>query len=107
MFGILFIYFIGKYFYDLAVEFKHNKWLFTVLAVVVYYVGSAIGGLTIGIIALLFDIEINWEEQGIGLIAVPFGIGAAFLFYYLLKKKWQKEFVIASDEIQDIGMPQE
>ena len=34
MLGLLLIYFIGKYFYDLAAEFEKNKWLYAILGVV-------------------------------------------------------------------------
>ena len=104
MLGLLLIYFIGKYFYKLSEEFNQNKWLYAVLGVVIYYVGSAVGGFVLGILSELFSLGINWDNNlSLGLIALPFGIGACYLFYYLLKKKWEKSAVLVKDEIQDIG----
>ena len=108
MFGILFIYFIGKYFYELAVKFNRNKWLFAILGVVVYYAGSAIGGIIIGIAAVLlgFDIE-NANTTALGLLTIPFGIATDYLFYYLLRKNWERNAFLIKDEIQEIGTTQE
>ncbi|MCK7589955.1 hypothetical protein M0G43_05155 [Subsaxibacter sp. CAU 1640] len=104
MLGILLIYFIGKYFYKLAEEFNKNKWLFAILGVVVYYVGTFIGGILIGILDEIVGIGFDWDNNlALGLIALPFGIAAAYLFHYLLKANWEKSVVIVEDEIQDIG----
>jgi MFS family permease len=104
MLGIFFLYFIGKYFYKLAEEFKKNKWLFAILGILVYYIGTFIGGVILGILDELIGIGFDWDNTlALGLIALPFGIGVAYLFYFILKKEWEKSFVFAEDEIQDIG----
>lgn len=104
MIGILFLYFIGKYFYKLADEFNKNKWLIAILGIVVYYVGTFIGGALLGIMDGLMDIGFDWDNNlALGLIALPFGIAAAYLFHFLLRKQWEKSFVVIEDEIQDIG----
>ncbi len=104
MLGLLFLYFIGKYFYKLVDEFYKNKWLFAVLGIVVYYVGTFIGEALLGIMDGLMNISFDWDNNwALGLISLPFGIVAAYLFHFLLKEQWEKSFVVIEDEIQDIG----
>ncbi len=108
MLGLIFLYFIGKYFFKLAEEFNQNKWLFAILGIIVYYLGTFAGGILLGILDALIGIGFNWDNNlALGLIALPFGIGAAYLFYFLLKKQWEKTIVIVEDNIQDIGKPSE
>lgn len=104
MLGLLLIYFIGKYFYDLAAKYEKNKWLFAILGVVIYYVGTFVGGLILGVLDALMELGINWDNSLLlSLIALPFGIGTCYLFYYLLKRSWSKALVIVTDEINEIG----
>ena len=103
MLGLLLIYFIGKYFYDLAAEFEKNKWLYAILGVVMYYVGTFIGGLILGVLDALMELGIDWDNNLLlGLLGLPFGIAASYLFYYLLKS-WSKSVVLVKDEINEIG----
>ncbi len=104
MLGILLIYFIGKRFYDLSEEYKQNKWLYAILSIVVYYVGIFSTGIILGIITAFGIIDIDLENSlMMSLISLPFGLGAVYLFYILLEKKWKKTVVVVKDEIQDIG----
>ena len=104
MLGIVFLYFIGKYFYKLAEEYNKNKWLFAILGVVVYYAGIFLGGIILGLLDVLIGFNFDWDNNlALGLIAIPFGMGSAYLFYYILKKQWKKTFVVVKDEIQEIG----
>ena len=103
MLGILFIYFIGKYFYDLAIFHDKNKWLFAILGVVSYYAGGLLGGLLLGLFSVLLSIEIDWNNDVLmNLLAIPFGFGTTYLFYHLLKKKWSSDVKI-EESIDDIG----
>ena len=103
MLGLLFIYFIGKYFYELANQFNKNKWLFVILGILSYYSGAFIGGIILGLISLIFSIEIDWENQVLmNAIAIPFGFGITYLLYFLLKRKWNSEIKL-EDSIDDIG----
>lgn len=104
MLGILLIYFIGKRFYDLSDEYNQNKWMYAVLGVIIYYVGAMVAGGILGVLIVMTDIEIDIENSLLmSAIALPFGIGAVYLFYVLLKKKWEKSIIIVKDEIKDIG----
>lgn len=104
MLGLFFLYFIGKYFYKLAEEFNKNKWLFAILGIVIFYVGTFIGGILLGLLDLIFEIGFDYDNSTLlGFMALPFGIASTYLFYYLLKKQWSNSIVIIKDEIQDIG----
>lgn len=104
MLGILLIYFIGKRFYDLSTEHNQNKWLYAILSVVIYYAGTFIGGLFLGIFIELGIVNISLENNFvIGLIAIPFALGLVYLFYIYLEKKWKKSALLIKDEIKDIG----
>lgn len=103
MLGILFIYFVGKYFYDLAISHDKNKWLFAILGVVSYYLGTLIGGILLGFLSVLLSIEIDWDNNVLmSVIGLPFGFGTTYLFYHLIKKKWSSEVKI-EESIDDIG----
>jgi len=102
--GLLLIYFIGKRFYDLSSEFNQSKWLFAILSIVVYYAAILIFGFALGLLILLFDWQINLENNfGISLLAIPIGLLADWAFYEFLKMKWKKKIVFVKDEIDDIG----
>ena len=104
MLGILLIYFIGKRFYDLSVEYNQNKWLFAILSIVVYYVSGLVFGVILALLDILFDWGIQWEDNfAINLLGVPVGLLAVWGFYTILKSKWKKPVAIVKDEISDIG----
>ncbi|WP_346881492.1 hypothetical protein [uncultured Algibacter sp.] len=105
MLVILFIYFIGKRFYDLSEEYNQNKWLFAILGVLIYYI---IGSLLLAGIVLLdvlvFDWGFDWESGfGMNLLMVPLGLIAVWAFYVFLEGRWKKTVIVAKDEINDIG----
>ncbi|MCO6162639.1 hypothetical protein [Flavobacterium sp. NRK F7] len=103
MFGFIFIFFIGRFFYRLAEQYHQNKWLFGILGVVMYYAGTLFAGVCVGLIMLIFDWDIDTNEGTITLIAIPFGIGACWLFHYLLEKHWKSKKVEPIENIDDIG----
>ena len=104
MLGVVLIYFIGRYFYRLAEYYSQNKWLFAILGIVVYYAAGIMFGVILGIVDLVFELNLDFDNLfGINLLGIPLGIAACYGFYYLLKKKWEKSVVLIKDEIQDIG----
>jgi ethanolamine transporter EutH len=106
MLGLLFIYFIGKYFYNLAGEYEQNKWGYAILGVVVYYAATFLLGIGIVFIDKAFGFDLEWEENNsmIGLLSIPIGVLACYLFYTLLKRKWEKEKLLEVKEtLDDIG----
>ncbi|MCF7561368.1 hypothetical protein L3X39_12035 [Sabulilitoribacter multivorans] len=105
MLGLLLIYFIGKRFYDLSVEFNQNKWLFAILGVIVYYAAGFIFGIIVAILDVyVFDWGIDWENSfGVNLLGLPVGLLTVWGLYILLQNKWKKSVVLIKDEINDIG----
>lgn len=104
MLGILLIYFIGKRFYDLSVEYNQNKWLYAVLSIVIYYASGLIFGVVLALLDMFFEWGIEWEDNfGINLLGIPVGLLAVWGFYLILESKWKKPAVIVKDEISDIG----
>ena len=93
MLGLLLLYFIGRYFYDLAAKHEKNQWLFAFAGIAAYYVGTFIGGVILVIVIELFEItnldEI--DERALGFMALPFGILACWGLYVFLKKQWGKQ----------------
>lgn len=108
MLGILFIYFIGKYFYELAKTYQKNKWLFAILGVVSYYVGSVVLLIpALFLTAIMFpEFVDNLSERDYGFLAIPFGIATCYLLYYILKKQWSRGINFQAEEIDNIGKPQ-
>ena len=92
MLGLIFIYFVGKAFYDLAGKHGKSQWGFAILGVVSYYGGLMLGAFAIGIV-----VELNApgtiddsNDTMFGLLAIPIGILCCWLTYTLLKKAWSK-----------------
>lgn len=105
MLGLLLIFFIGKYFYELAQDYYKHRWLYAILGVISYYAGTMIGGFIVAIGSDLFGWNINFEDTlTLTLIAIPFGILSAVGFYFLLRRSWKNSKVEVKDEIQDIGI---
>ena len=109
MLGLLLLYFIGKRFYDLSVDYKQNKWLYATLSIVVYYAGGLFFVLLIAFLdAYIFEWGFDWESSyGMNLLVIPFGLIVVWVFYMLLENRWKKNIVVIKDEIQDIGKPLE
>lgn len=104
MLGILLIFFIGKYFYELAQDYYKHRWLYGVLGIAVYYFGTMIGGFIVAILSELFDWNINFESSlTLTVIAIPSGLIFAVVFYFLLQRNWKNSVIEVKDEIQDIG----
>jgi hypothetical protein len=92
MLGLLLIYFIGKYFYTLADTHGKNKWVFAILGIATYYLGTFVGGLVIGIGLELWG-EGTVDDMSslmLGLIALPFGLAACTGMYFILKMSWKE-----------------
>lgn len=104
MLGILLIFFIGKYFYKLAEDYYKNKWLYAIIGIVLYYAAGLVFGVLMGIVDLIFGLNIDWDNAfGLSLFGIPIGVAAVYGLYVILKKKWGKEKIVSKDEIQNIG----
>jgi hypothetical protein len=99
MLGILLIYFIGKAFYDLALKYDKNKWVFAILGVVIYYGGTFLGGVLLGLAHVYGWININnTSDIVLGLMAIPFGLIIMIVFFQILKSNWKKQAELTSHE---------
>jgi len=107
MLGIILLVFIGQKYYRLAKGYNiTNPWVYPILGIITYYVGSILfGGILIGLaIEFLSSSSIDdFSDTAFGLMGLPFGLISVYALYFILKKKWQKSFVEVRDEIQDIG----
>ena len=104
MLGLLFIYWIGKYFYELAQKFNKSKWGFAILGLVAYYGSQLIIGFVLGLLNEIFELGIDFENNiGLNLLGIPVGGLCCYFLYNYLEKKWKKEFVNPLAEIEAIG----
>lgn len=89
MLGLLLIYFIGRAFYRLAHDYNKNNWLYAILGIVMYYVGTFFGGV---VIAIFFGEDFFETQSSIvqSLVAIPFGLLFDLIFYLILESVWKR-----------------
>ncbi|MFD1064224.1 hypothetical protein ACFQ1Q_13290 [Winogradskyella litorisediminis] len=93
MLGFLLIFLIGREFYRLAEKFEKNKWLFGILGVASYYIGTMLAGGMVGLIMGLTDTEITDEKAKlVGYATIPVGLLVTYIFYKILKPNWEEEY---------------
>lgn len=107
MLGILFIYLIGRPFYDLAQKHNKSEWGYAVLGVVMYYVGTFVGGIAIGLGSYFLDIDFeSINDLLLSVMAIPFGLFVSWLVYVSLKERWTNDssnINTSEDNILDEG----
>lgn len=105
MLGLVFIYFCGKYFYELAIEHNKNKYLYAFLGVLSYYGSMLLYGFIYGIFLAIYDIDslekMESNSTMLTLILIPFGILTAVIFHKFLEKKWSSNPKKADFEVLD------
>lgn len=107
MLGVILIYWVGKYFYDLAIKFDKSKWGFAVLGLATYYGSQLIFGIILAIFNDIYALGIDFEGFGINLLGIPIGALSCYLLYNFLEKKWKREYVNPMAEINSIGVSNE
>ena len=109
MLGILILYFLARWLYNLAKKYdKPHKWLYGLLAVLTYYgigVTSVLIILFSGALRTGGDIDSLENRMVLTLLALPFGIGGVALLHYLLKRKWSRE-IKSTDGLLDESIDQ-
>jgi len=91
MLGFLLLYFIWKYYSELAFEYDKSKWGYFLLGVVTYYGGTFVGGFIIGFAAVLMGSSIDSiPDILLSIIALPFGLLCVWGLYKILQNKWSK-----------------
>lgn len=105
MLGILLIYFIGKYYYDLAALHDKRKWVYAGLGIVSYYAGTMLFGLAFGVFMEIWSPGTldTMNNTVLGLIALPVGVLSCYGVYTYLRKKWEGKAAQALDIIDEIG----
>jgi hypothetical protein len=95
MFGLVFIYYIGKAFYDLALRHdKNNAWAYAFLGVVSFYGSSIVGAVLVGITISLWSPETldGMSDNAFGLMGIPFGLLGCWGLYYYTQKRWENKY---------------
>lgn len=90
MLGLLLIYFIAKFYIELAKKYGKKAWPYAILGIAAYYGGTIIFGIGLGITAELFALHEIYEQPDImlNLLSLPVGILSCWIVYYGLKKSW-------------------
>lgn len=100
MLGILLLYFIYKYYSELAEQYNKNKWGYFILGVAVYYAGMFVFGALIGVVVGLYGDE-SWLDGShdllLSLMAFPFGILSTVGIYKYLQKSFARSTNITND----------
>lgn len=91
MLALIFIYFVGKNFYELAHEHNRSRWGFAVLSVIVFYASQLIFGTILVSSIVLSGVEMTTVMQFLmNVLAIGCGVAGIWLFYFLLKRAWGK-----------------
>jgi hypothetical protein len=90
MLGLLLIYFIWKYYSELAFEYNKHRWGYALLGIASYYIGTFLGGIILYVGGDLAgsDFPENISEIYINLLCMPVGILSVWGLYKLLENKW-------------------
>ena len=93
MLGLLLIYWIGRYFYNLAIEHNRNKWFAAIGGVVAYYAGTFIAGIIIALVMqyVLLESFDDLSDIAINFMALPVGLLTCYITYVILKRYWSKK----------------
>ena len=108
MLGLVLIYFIGKQYYKLAEDRAMSKWLYTIIGVGIYYLGTIIGATLIVMYLELFGNGVDSvSDTALGYMGVPFGLFFVWGIHKILDKKWKTKKVDVNKEIDLIGKNEE
>jgi hypothetical protein len=78
--------FAGRQFYNLAIQFNKNRYLFGFVGIVSYFLGIFIGTFVITIAAPDFTNTAEaWVLTG---VTIPAGVLSAVITYFALKRTW-------------------
>jgi len=100
MIGLLLMFFIAGAYSELAFEYNKSRWGYGILGVLMYYLGTFIGGLIIGIIGVILGANITDESSRIAftLLCVPFGLLACWGCYKILGNYWENKIRIENKD---------
>ncbi len=106
MIGLLLIYFIGKFYHELADKYNKSKWGFAILGVVVYYFGTFLAGIFFAIAEELglTDFFADLPSVALSFFVLPFGLLACWGVYLILENTWKNQSKKTSHESLDGDM---
>ncbi len=92
MLGILFLYWVGKYYYKLAEQYNKSKWGFAILGIAAFYSGILFATFTTGIVLGIFAPELidSINDTLFGVMMLPFGFIMTFGLYKFLQMTWKQ-----------------
>lgn len=91
MLGLLPLYFIGKYYAELATAYNRKGWVFALIGVLIALASQFLLGLIVGFIAVMQNNESLLEsELLLNLGAIMFSILVAVVVYKILESNWKK-----------------
>ena len=110
MLSILLIYFVYKYFRDLARKYKVKQtWKYSLTGVVSYFGFQVLFIFVWAIVAIIMDPNYNFENNksmnsGVGFLAMLFSMLMLYFLHKYLEKRLQKQQEISPvNEIENIG----
>ena len=89
MFGFVFVYFLGRYFYRLAEAHQRSKWGYAVLGVLFYYFSATL--VVIPYVVYQEFVGNGYDEeqdQMLQLASIPVGLLGCYLLYQWLQRRW-------------------
>lgn len=103
MIGLVLIYFIGKYFYDLAMEFQRKPWPYAILGVASFYGSQILFGAAIFVIAELMDYPefFGMEETALNLLGIPAGVLFTWISYKLVQRNFKRKTIHTDVDVLD------
>ncbi len=107
MLSLIFIYFLGKYFYTLAETYDKSKWGYAIPGLATYY-GSTFFVTSLIAIILAFTLGEaavdNFANDKLLLTFMSIGVGivSCILLYKFLENRWTKQLNRAFPEQADI-----
>lgn len=107
MLGLLLLYWIGKYFYQLAEKFEKQKWGYAIFGIAVYYGSQLIIGVVLGLFDEFLQLGIDFDGILINLMGIPIGLICCYFLFKYFEKKWKSEYVDPISEIETIGETEE
>ncbi len=89
MIGLILIFFVGKAFYELALQKNKSGWLYAILGVAAYYAGTFVGAVlvAIGYEAFIGSVD-DVNDTLLGALGIPVGVLSCWGYYRLLKNRW-------------------
>lgn len=92
MLALILIFFVGKYFFDLAGRYDRSEWGYAILGVITYYAGTFLIGIILGVLgefAVISDVE-SIPSVVLTIVAIPAGALSSYVLYRYLENRWDK-----------------